>query len=420
MVKTPCRALRDHRRGSIYLAVLGVSIIVTALGVGGILAARVRGAADAATADSLQARQNAETGVNLLANYMAGNAGWRSRAPGVWMNAVALTRGTYSVQVTDPADGSLSNNPFDPILVRVTGAKGRARYVLEFNAKPGGNPISALGAALCANGTVKVSVGKTVNANGAGIVSNSLVRNDGLIKGSAESLLILGSGSATKGNTILAAAKGMPDSGVIAQYMAIATPITASTTIDKKLLGPGVNTVGGGTSVEGVYVMNVNGDVKIQNTRIYGTLIVNCPGKTVTLETDVLVQSARPDYPALIINGSLVIKAKTSSPLSESAQNVNFNPAGMPYLGVTNSTKTDTYPSEVQGLVHCTEEFFMKDGSLVRGGVICESKNGTAAADIDNVEIVWDPALYNSPPLGYTATSGMKVVQGSWKQIVQP
>ncbi len=412
--------LKGRRRGSIYLAVLGVSIIVTALGVGGLLAARIRGATYGATADSLQARQNAETGVNLLANYMAGNAAWRSRAPGVWMNAVPLTRGTCTVQVSDPIDGSLSNNPFDPVLIRVTGARGRARYTLEFTAKPGGAPISALGSALCANGTVKISLGRTVNVNGASIVSNSLIRNDGTIKGSAESLLILGSGSATKGNTILAAGKSMPDSGVIAQYVSMATSITPTGTIDKKMLGPGVNTVGGATSATGVYVMNASGDVTIKNSRIYGTLIVNCPGKTLTIETDVLMQSARPDYPTLIVNGSLTLKAKTSSPLQESAAGVNFNPPGMPYLGSTDSDKLDTYPSELQGLIHCTEEFKMQSATLIRGAFICESKNSTAAADFDDVEIVWDPGLYNNPPLGYTTTSSLKVVPGSWKQIVQP
>ena len=71
------------RRGSVFLVVLGVSLIVAALAYGGILVTRARQRTAAETADAAQARQNAETGIDLARLWIRQDANWRlNRSPG--------------------------------------------------------------------------------------------------------------------------------------------------------------------------------------------------------------------------------------------------------------------------------------------------------------------------------------------------
>jgi hypothetical protein len=110
-----------------------------------------------------------------------------------------------------------------------------------------------------------------------------------------------------------------------------------------------------------------------------------------------------------------------SGTLSEAAEGTNFNPSGVPYLGGTDSDTSDSYPSEIDGLVHVKGTLVMDQGSLVRGAIICESAAGTNAVDIkSNVSVVYDPTLYASPPMGYTKSVTMSLQPGSWKQVVGP
>jgi hypothetical protein len=37
-----------------------------------------------------------------------------------------------------------------------------------------------------------------------------------------------------------------------------------------------------------------------------------------------------------------------------------------------------------------------------------------------NVQVIYDPTLYSSPPMGYTRSVAMALQPGSWKQVVLP
>ena len=95
-------------------------------------------------------------------------------------------------------------------------------------------------------------------------------------------------------------------------------------------------------------------DVTIKRTRIWGTLIIRVgSGNKVLFDDPNLIQNYRSDYPSLIIDGAAEFAMKSSSTnLSESSAGVNFNPAGSPYLGAWDADTSDTYPTEVWGLVH--------------------------------------------------------------------
>jgi hypothetical protein len=177
--------------------------------------------------------------------------------------------------------------------------------------------------------------------------------------------------------------------------------------------------VGGGANAEGIYVLNSSSDITISASRIHGTLVINAPGRTVTINGPVHISPARPDYPSLIVNARLVLQADKSLTLSEAAQAVNFNPEGMPYAGATNATTTDSYPTELRGLVHCRDEVTLQNNTLIRGCLITES-TGSNALQASDAEVVYDASLLTTPPMGYITSELLKIKPGTWRQVVLP
>ena len=94
---------------------------------------------------------------------------------------------------------------------------------------------------------------------------------------------------------------------------------------------------------------------------------------------------------------------------------MNFNPAGAPYNGSTDTDKADTYPNEIRGLVHVEGSSAASTDrrhhrrSHLQWPDTCEGTN----------TITYTPSLYACPPKWYTYVDGMKVSPASWKQVVE-
>jgi hypothetical protein len=412
----------NHRRGGVYITVLGVAVFVTATGVGLMYATRLQGAADAAIADSAQARLCAEAGVDAVAQYISSNATWRSRAPGTWLNAVSLGSGAVTVEVTDPADGLLNDNASQPIRITAKGMKGSATHILQVDATPRGSAVSSLSVAMTTAGQLHVNSGVILNVGTSTAATNAVLRNDGTIQGSARGSTSTGGGTATLGTSTGAAALVMPPSGVIADYISHATAITpSSSTLTKVLLTPSFNSLNANYNADGVYVINSSSDLTIGSIRVLGTLIINCPGKKVTFNGPALIQPARSDYPALIVNGDLVLRCNSSASLSEVADGYNYNPLGSPYSNATDADTTDTYPNRIEGLVHASGTIDISNNQLVKGAVISDSTASSDAIRITgNATITYTPSLSTTPPLGYVSGGTPAIDVGSWKQLVAP
>ncbi len=148
--------------------------------------------------------------------------------------------------------------------------------------------------------------------------------------------------------------------------------------------------------------------------------MVLCPsGHKVTVQNQVLMQPFRADYPTLVIDGNAVFQySSQGTVLSEAAAGVNFNPPSTPYNGVADSDLSDTYPSEIQGLVHVTGTVQMQNTALVRGLLLCQSASTTDAAVCQQSQIIYTPSLYTSPPQGYTSAVNMIPQSTSWQQVV--
>jgi hypothetical protein len=100
---------------------------------------------------------------------------------------------------------------------------------------------------------------------------------------------------------------------------------------------------------------------------------------------------------------------------------VNFNPDGAAYDGLTDTDTGDQYPSEIQGLVHVTDELTINRAGRIRGALICESDAGGATLDMDSsdFQVIYDKALLTTPPPYYTSSVPMRVQPGSIEQVVE-
>jgi len=409
------------RRGSVYLAVIGISAIVVTIAVGAILAGRVESWSVRASNDAAEARLYALSAVEMGRLWISQDDKWRSKRPnGVWAASQPFGKGTFTLEATDPVDGNVAGGWLHPVILKGTGIKGLARQKVRVTLNAVPVPLPALRYALHTAGQLHVDSGQKLIAFGATVSTNGSLRNDGVIVGSVEAASASSTGTITGTLTLGAPPKSFPDPNLAEMYAQRGTLISPGNTIDKQVLSPGVNPYGA-TNPDGVYVIrSASSDLTIQNTRINGTLVVICPGHKVTLVGQLLFEPYRADYPALIVKGDVVFQyTSPGTPLSEAGLATNFNPPGAPYQGVTNTTITDSYPSEIRGLVHVTGSVLFSQSSKVRGAILCESAAPADAVRCNTTaEIVYDPNLYANPPEGYTQAVNMVVQQGSWQASV--
>ena len=416
-IRNPKSAIRNHRcRGSVYLYVLASSLLVTILGLGSLAAVRIQMRSTRLVRDSAEARACAVSALELGLLQIKQNPNWRTAFPnGTWLDNKELGTGRFTLQGTDPEDGSLSDSAYEPVVLTGIGTKGIARHKVQVTLVPLVKPLAALSMCLHASGQIDIPASRKITVVGAPLSTNGDLKNDGTIDGNAEAQSVSATGTITGTLTVPGTVKPMPEASVFTDYISKATSVPYAAKIENVVLAPGCNPLGP-TDPNGLYVINTEGqDFTLKNSRVYGTLIIRAAGKKVTIDDAVFLQNYRSDFPVLLVEGDLVVKFDSvTQSLSESARDTNFNPIGAPYNGVTDSDKTDVYPNEVRGLIHVKGS--VEFGSLPRivGGVICE---GTFKIDSTNT-IVYDASLYTNPPKGYTYADGMKVSPGSWKQIV--
>lgn len=407
-----------------YVAVLGASVCVALIGLAAMAQVRAQRAGVSAAVDAAQARQAAESGVELAAQWVASESNWRStRTSGPWKSGLGIGGALCSVEGTDPIDGNFQNRPYDPLVLRATATRGSATQIVQATMTAVGTPLNCLSLALHSAGEIQVASGANVTVQGARASTAGTYTSSGTLTGSVQCLLSLFPGTVTGGVTILTSIlTQMPSSGVPAMYAGLGAAISVpGNTMDRAVLGPGVNPYGA-TNSDGLYILTTSQNVTIRNCRISGTLVVICPGKTVTIDGPVLLSPSRSDYPALIVDGDLVLKFSASAGLSEPSLGVNFNPAGAPFSGASNATTTDVYPAEIRGLVHAKGTITMDGSPLVRGVVICEAAPVLAPAVTlkGTPQVIYDPALYTTPPMGYTSSVQMRLESGSWAKVVNP
>ncbi|MEZ6190756.1 MAG: hypothetical protein R3C45_05630 [Phycisphaerales bacterium] len=129
---TRYRKHSPRQQGSVYVLVLGASLIVAAVGVSSLVAARVQYRFSARTAESIKARELARTAIDRALWEVQNNALlWRTNfATNVYTN-VSLAGGTFTIGAIDPVDNNLLNNTTDPVQLLGIGIYGESKFILS-------------------------------------------------------------------------------------------------------------------------------------------------------------------------------------------------------------------------------------------------------------------------------------------------
>jgi hypothetical protein len=414
MRQTPSQS-DARRRGSAYVVILAVSLILLIIGLSAATVARVHSRALAADNDWAEAQRLAFSGTEHALSRIESTADWRTTIGGTEVS-VPFGRGSFHWRLVDEQDGLLGDDPTDPFVIIARGTVNQAAYAVALRCSVGRKALPALGTCLHAGSNIAVEATGKLTAAGAPVSSNgplTVLQQYSTVIGDVEAQSVSGPGTIQGEITVPAPPKALPQEDVFALYCGMATPIPYSSTIRKEVLSSGLNPWGP-PNARGIYYLDAPGKVvSIKDVRIEGTLVVRCT-KLMLME-ELLIHSPRPDQPALIVDGDVALSYRSKdSTLREWVLNLNLNPPGAPYNGSYDDDTSDEYPSEIRGLVHVKGDLALRTTARVRGAILCE---GMVTCDGEN-EIIHDPRLVETPPMGYTSGPG-NIVPESWRRIVE-
>lgn len=103
--------------GSVYIVVLGAAMLVTVIGVSGIMLGQVQRRAVTASSDTTRARIGAMTAMEVALFRIARNDNWRTTTTNnSWTVKQALPDGgSFKVRLRDPLDNNLANDPWHAV-----------------------------------------------------------------------------------------------------------------------------------------------------------------------------------------------------------------------------------------------------------------------------------------------------------------
>ncbi|GJQ30583.1 MAG: hypothetical protein HBSAPP03_24670 [Phycisphaerae bacterium] len=419
-----------ERRGTSYVAVLGLATLVAAMAIGGSLVTASNRAATSLRHDEQTARAAGMASLAWGTQVIASNASWRNAyTHGKYLDPVSLQHATMTYGLMDEDDGSFVDNVFDSVRITGVGRSGLAARAYSVALEPAGSTLEALGLPLYTDENLTVS--GTVYATGGSMACGKLLTVNLLatLDGSAECAATLNLlGTVTGGYKTGVQPRLMPHRHVSSAYQSIATPIAfgliPSGTISGRLLTPTSNPFGLPSS-RGVYSISVpiGSTLTITNARLEATLVISlAAGARLVVSGTTLWEPPPGNYPALIVSGvatSTVTLQGSLSPLSESATGVNFNPLSSPHASSSDTDTTDTYPSMIRGVVHIqgagVSVSFTNDVHI-RGACIVESSVSAS----NGANLVADPMLFTNPPWGYFTPDTMRRVPSTWRREPVP
>lgn len=414
----------SERRGSAYIAVLGISLLVSTIGLGAMLAIRSQRRAADLRNDEGEARGAGQAAMEAAARSLALDASWRTTyTNNTYSSARAFGRGTLSFKLVDEVDGNLSDDPMEPVRLYSAGRTGGAARVESVVLAPTGPALDVLQTAAYSAGGLNLSgtAYSSLGPVGCGGVANVALL--AAFSGNIECGSLVNLGTVNGTVTTGAAARSMPSASLYGTYSTMATAIPYSSllsgTLSKKLLSAASNPYGT-ANASGVYFIDVPAlsTLTITQSRLAATLVVNL-GLSATLTiTGPVAWDAPEKMPALIVRGAGLGTVNINgsvSPLSEATASANFNPPSTPYFGNSNATTTETYPPEVRGLIHIiggTVSTNIGSNAIIRGCCVAEG----SIAISGGATLFAEPALFASPPSGYITPTGLAVQASTWRR----
>jgi len=401
-----------NRKGSIYFLTLSSAVLLMTmvLGLSVMIMKQRRVARVAAHVD--EATICAELGIRHALYFTKEVPNWRSLlTSGSWLDSIPNGPAIYNVTGIDTVDGNLQNSSSDPVQLTCTATVGNVQRTLRLQTEQ--PPSILLNYAVAAGGNINIAgTGKIIgNATSNGNIVKTVLNT--FIVGDAEAARTVPTTSGITGAVLQnGEAKSFPDpQSIIDYYIARATAIGYTDHMDGVLLSPTSNPFGP-VNADGLYVIDcANQPFLIKNCRIVGTLILK---KAISndfnskVEQGVNWRPARPDYPALIIDGgSYNIFADRD--LQELNEGVDMSLPGEPGFGNVG----EIYPNEIKGTIYCVGNLNVGEVSVIKGSTIV-----TGSITIsDNASAIYDTVVVDNPQMQFR-DSYLAPVVNSWQEVM--
>lgn len=421
-------SLAVKRQGSLYISILGVTLIVSLIGFTAMSVARTQLKIAQEATDLTQAQHLAFSGLEYAALKIAEDSNWRTNfVHGTTYpdSPILIGDGEVTFQLLDE-DSDLSDNTSDPVQLVAIGRVRDVAFSESVTLYPSGSSFTCLETALHCVGEISL-------AEGVEFTSNQIISSNGAINSTANNSTF--NSEVETVSTFTGNINGVPTTGVAIRSMPVnyvtdyyelngtwididVLPLNGSNqpVIQNLLLSPAQNPLSNHTNLEGIYVIDCEGqDIVIQNCRIVGTLVLKNMGTTATIDGSVIWEAAVDNYPSLMVDGNLQFKY-SEEVLSESSIGANLNPAGTPYSedggsGESDSDQSDQYPSVIKGLIYVSGQLSLPadlQTSKVEGAIVCTTINAASNLTVDYYNTYRD-----YPPPGFKQGPGMAMYPGS-------
>lgn len=369
---TSCLGKRSHRSGSAYVMVLASSVVVTAITLGGLALNRVQRDAYQAQEDLRRARLAAASGLEVSTQVLSPTLEARKQYANPGDLPKLIDDALLSYEYSDPIDGDLVDDFAQPIEVTVEARRGSARQMMQGRLMPRMTPIGMAQYGLAATGAVKLT-STTVDAP-KGIYSGAGVDATGATIAAPVFSVGNSTGGAFQSTVRQVNAASAPDISDPTGLFASATRISYNSlpggNIVNVVISPSSNPYGAQTDAKGIYLIDCEGKrLRIENTRIVGTLIVLNPRSDADIRSGVNATTYDPRLPAIVWVGSLTFSS-SGSDLLESQAGTTLNPPGTPYMGVSDTDQLDSYPSLVTGAMIVLGDLTINGTLSVDGRVV--------------------------------------------------
>lgn len=137
------RSRTRARRGSTYILILGVSVILMVIGLSAATVARVNTRSVAVDNDWAEAQVLAFSAAEHALAAIQATDDWRTKFRSS-ETTVNLARGTFRWRLVDEADGDLADNDAEPFLIVARGQVNDGAYAVGLNCVVDGEPLDAL------------------------------------------------------------------------------------------------------------------------------------------------------------------------------------------------------------------------------------------------------------------------------------
>lgn len=384
------RSRRQHPRGSIYVLVLSISMLVAVIGMGALLAARVQTRIARSEVDFAAARLLARSGLEVAMFRIQQDPTWRTDlGNGTWFNHVPLNGGTFSVSAADPVTGDITLPSNHPVVLTCSGTCNAAVYMMKVTVQVNPSGLSCLGVATCS--------GNDTSLNNCALTCNQIVSSNGNINSGGGSVLgtnaqavgsIGGGGTGSGSQTKLTQALILPDPvHVFDYYNANGTTIPLSSLAQSNSTELISNT-NFETNTTGWYVyqpssssVTLSLDTSVHQAGSKSLLISNRAGSGDVPAADLPLQSIR--------NGDTYA---VSVPVYGSALLGLGSVQATIVLQTSNGTQTFSTPSQSfpllgAGWVNCQGNIILNWTGTLSKATLTLTCSGTSNLDIDKISI---------------------------------